>query len=101
MASTRQKGRAKEIKTRNWLLDLGYEVCLTPMPNKFSKKNDMFGLWDLIAVDNDEVRFIQVKSRKIYGKELDKYREFPVPESCTKEIWVWKKGARAPEITML
>ena len=101
MASTRQIGRKKERRTRDWLEELGYKVCLTPMPTRWQKEQDMFGLWDLIAVDSDQVRFIQVKSRKIYGKELIKYNEFPCPPNCTKEVWVWKRGARAPFIQIL
>ena len=101
MASSRQKGRNQEIKARDILLLAGYDVQLAPMPTKYSKQNDLWGLWDLAAVKHNEIRFIQVKSQMIYGIQLEPYKEWVCPDNCTKELWVFKKHAREPIIKIL
>ena len=101
MPSTRQIGRTKELKARDILVEAGYDVQLAPMPTKYSKQNDLFSLWDLIAVKHNEIRFVQVKSRKIYGIQLEPYQEWECPNNCSKEIWVFEKYARGPIIKIL
>lgn len=101
MASTRQKGRNKELAVKKMLEMVGYDVILTPMPTKYAKQQDFFGLWDVIAVDSQRIRFIQVKSRKIYGAELEPYQLWKNPPNSTKEIWVIEKGNKTPVITIL
>jgi len=103
LMSTRTKGRGNEMKAKKILEAAGYEVQLTSMGTKYNKQTDMFGLWDLIAVDSNSVRFIQVKTnRKVYGVAREKYESFRCPASCSKEIWVFMDGfPRDPVIDYL
>jgi hypothetical protein len=100
--STRTKGRKMELRTRDALIKQGYAVQVAPMPSKWSTQNDMFGLWDVVAVNGTEVRFIQVKTnRKVYGKQKAKYAAFNCPPFCTKEIWSWYDRVKEPLIVIL
>ena len=82
--------------------------------------HDLFGLWDHVGVYapfdskgeefinpfedrqiKGDVIWVQTKSRKQYGKELEKYKDFP----GQKLLFVWTKGTNGrwlpPEITVL
>lgn len=62
-----------------------------------------WGIFDIVAIGKDHVRFIQVKSSKKYNKlssykkDIDNILKFNVPEFATKELWTridrhgWKK----------
>jgi hypothetical protein len=100
--NTRQKGRRNELRAAKILEDAGYDVQLTPNPTKWSTQNDMFGLWDLMAVKHNEIRFIQVKSnRMVYGALLEPYIYWQCPPVCTKEIWVFHDRVKEPTIKVL
>lgn len=102
MVNRRQKGRRNEIKTRNALEAVGFDVILAPNPTKYSKQNDFFGLFDAIAISKNEVKLIQVKSNqtaKPYEREA--IQEFECPESCSKELWIWKDRVKQPIIKKL
>jgi Holliday junction resolvase len=49
--------------------------------------------WDVIAVRGDGVRLIQIKRSKVTGQSYSRiFREIKaieVPESVTKELWIW------------
>jgi len=96
MTSTRKIGRIKELRAKEILENAGYDVQMAPMPSRYSKQNDLWGLWDLVAVNKNEIRFIQVKSQMIYGEQLEPYQEWICPSNCTKEIWVFEKYTRQP-----
>lgn len=100
--NTREKGRRNEIRTRNVLEAAGYDVCMAPNPSKWSLENDLFGLWDLMAVSRTEIRFIQVKSNKTAGPEdREAMKLWPCPANCSKEIWVWVDRVAKPDIRIL
>lgn len=92
--NTRNKGRRAELRARDILEAAGYQVELTKSPSKWSKQQDMFGLWDLIAIRGSDVRFVQVKSnKKVYGALREPYELWECPSCCcTKEIWVFYDG---------
>ena len=99
MVNTRRKGRKNELKARDFLLGLGYLVELTKNPSRFQKQQDLFGLWDLMAIRDDGILFIQVKSnRRVYGKELARYLNFPKPPGCSLQIWTYWDRKNEPEI---
>lgn len=100
--STRAKGRRNEIKAKKILEELGYAVQLAPNPTRWSRQNDLFGLWDLIAVSGLDIRFIQVKSNTPpYGKQRKKYAAFVCPSEASKEIWVFYDRVKEPKIIQL
>jgi len=100
--NTRQKGRRNEKKAKAILEGLGYQVALTANPTKFAVEQDLFGLWDAIAVSALDIRFIQVKSNKPpYGKQKKRYASFVCPASASKEIWVFYDRVKKPTIIQL
>lgn len=100
--NTREKGRKGEIKAANLLIAKGYTVQLAPKPSKFAKQNDMFGLWDLIAVGKEEVRFIQVKVNGYASKEWKKEAlAWECPSFCTREIWRFVDRKEGVQVTLL
>lgn len=86
--NTRAKGKRNERKARKQLEEEGFQV-VAPNYSRYGY-TDFFNLWDLIAVNDKQVRFVQVKSNKndCYGKKLMKYADFPCPPNCTKEVWL-------------
>lgn len=63
---------------------LGYAVELTKMPSKFSKSQDFFGMFDLMAIkkprtvsEYKDIVFIQVKSNSTAGalKKVKEWKE--------------------------
>ena len=100
--NNRAKGRRNETKARDLLVLEGFSVQLTPMPSKFSLQNDLFGLWDLMAVSSEKIRFIQVKSNKTAPKA---WREEAIawqcPSNCTKELWIFFDRVKMPKIIVL
>lgn len=100
--NTKEKGRRNERKARDILQDMGYDVAMAPRSSFGKGNHDLFGCWDIIAVNNNEVRFIQVKSNRIpYGKQRIKYELFRCPLTCSKEIWVFYDRVKEPEIIYL
>jgi len=63
---------------------MGFRVHTT-LPAKF-QTNDLFNLWDHVAVSPEHTLWVQTKSREIYGKELEGHVDFP---SDKKFLFVW------------
>lgn len=96
------QGTKLEKRTHDYLTKQGYLVhTVKPPPAVYREVNgkkvwlatsnqDLFGMFDHIAINNNGiVIFVQTKSSKQYGKQLDIYKDFPSPY---KYIYVWKKG---------
>jgi len=66
-------------------------------------RNDLFNLWDFIAVSPKTIRFIQVSS--IYltsGSHAGKdYKGFPHPANTTIEFWRWIQKEKRFDIKVL
>jgi hypothetical protein len=62
--NTYKKGARNQLKARKYYESLGYEVEVVRY-NKFMARKDYFGLWDLICVGQDDIRFVQVKTNRI------------------------------------
>jgi len=80
------KGRRIEYLAKKILENEGYQVF---------RSAGSKGPWDLIALKDHDIRFIQVKSRPPYGKAKEK---FTPPQYHTfysrKEYWVHVKGSQ-------
>jgi len=50
---------------------------------------DIFGLFDVVAANEQEMRFIQVKSGYCPNEVREKIRACKLPPCCKKEIWMW------------
>ena len=97
----RWKGRRKELKVRDILEAAGYDVQLAPLPTRWARQNDLFGLWDVMAVNTTTIRFIQVKSRKPGPEYIEQLQMWQCPPNCTKELWVLEDRVKEPIITIL
>ena len=93
-----QKGYMLQKKTEQYLQAEGYRVhtvarpsCIRTVTGAFRRsQHDLFKLWDHIAVHEEtgEVMFVQTKSRKLYGKDLEPFINFPAKN---KRIFSWIK----------
>jgi hypothetical protein len=101
MINRRAKGRNRELKSKKLLEKQGYAVEIARQSTRYSKQNDLWGIWDLACIRYDGIRLIQVKSRKLYGKELLPYQAFRCPSNVSKELWIWTDRVKEPEIIYL
>lgn len=100
--STRSEGRRIELKCKEELEKRGWLVHLVKMPQKFSKSQDLFGIFDIFAVHKEEhislKLFVQVKKNDRYRKRtLDSLKEFKdeyLDEYDMVQLWDWKKRKR-------
>lgn len=73
------KGSRKELETIDILHSLGF-TC--------TKAGGSFGKWDIVAIDDERVLLIQVKSNRWPQQmELKRLMEGPVPEFCARLIF--------------
>lgn len=88
-----------EKKSYDILVRQGYLVE-KPIKTKWHRV-DLWGIWDLVAVNNHHIRFIQVSAKYFTSKpraDQEAMFNFPEPFNCVKEYWHWKKGAISPRI---
>ena len=96
--NTTAKGRKSEWECMKDLKKDGWEV-FSPPRTRFGKQ-DIFGLWDIIARRGEYIRFIQVKSNdtgsflKILNKEEKRYTK---QTNIGVELWV-RKNERKDKI---
>ncbi len=86
------KGRRAEYRTIKHLEKDGF-VCF--------RTAGSHGLFDVIALDDYDVYFIQVKIDCLpSSKEVEKITNSPFPKlkNCHREIWVWTTRVKEPEV---
>ena len=88
--NTRAKGNRIERKAVEALESLGFLVYrVRGSSNRFNQNNDIFGMFDLLAVKPNETMLVQVKSSQ--KPSLKPFAEFKVKyPQFNVEIWVWK-----------
>jgi hypothetical protein len=97
--------RNLEIKAMAELLEKGYSVArATLKPVKVSGKwvsaqNDFFYAFDLIAIKNNEIRFIQVtsgtkSSLSKHKKKIEENFPFSFSDTVSIELWFYYKIKR-------
>ena len=89
MIKTKAKGSRRERQVKKMLEAQGY-LC--------SKSGSSLGLFDIIAINENEVRLIQVKSSWISPAEKKRIKLLKVPPEVVKEIWIFKKGKEIKQI---
>ena len=91
MVDTREKGQRIERKAKKSLEKNNYKVHKAYMGGKYRKNRDIFNLFDLIAVKEDRIKFIQVKANQARGqKEIKEQSDFiPQADFIDIELWVW------------
>ena len=94
MVNTIRKGSYFERKAKEILERHGFVVEKTKR-SRFNR-NDFFGLFDLIAVSKETVKFIQVADRMKMKEWVARAKRFPLPANCSNEVWLYRehKGFR-------
>lgn len=109
--SNAKKGSYYKLRTKKWLEGKGYEVAfLERMMWIFTKdkttgekkmipiKRDQFGS-DLLAVNSEQIIFVQVKlNKKNVADARAEFAKHVFPSCAQKWIVVWEVRAREPEI---
>jgi len=82
-----KSGRYFENKARKELEKLGYYV---------TRSGASKGVWDLIAINNWQIRLIQIKKNQLpRPSERKQMEDFVCPKNATKECWrYYSKGRR-------
>ena len=98
---TRSKGNKNENKARKILEAAGYLVE-KKRRSRYSG-GDFFKLWDLIALNLQGWRLIQVKTNKWDSTPMEKEQMnmFAVPPHTSKEVWVFYDRVKEPKIIVL
>jgi len=100
--STTSRGKYIEKKAENKLKEEGYWVEKVKWV-KWQPK-DFFGCWDLIAVNQKHIRFIQVSAGELSDRSRQKKEQmlaFPKPPGSQKEYWHYDKRSKVFKITKL
>ena len=85
-----QKGKLFERKAYDIILQEGYWIEKARVA-KF-QPHDLFGCWDLVAVDKKNIRFIQVSTERFSSRSRanqERMMAFPKPPHTSKEYWRW------------
>jgi len=80
-----QRGYEAELRARSNLSNDGYYVM---------RSSASLTAFDLIAINREVVRLIQIKRCKnqlpSYKKDIEEIRKIRVPSCCKKELWIWR-----------
>lgn len=81
--SRKRRGYEAELRAKHDLMTEGFLVVrssasLTP--------------FDLVAIREDIIKFIQVKRQKLkgkYDKDIEQMKKIKIPINTQKELWIW------------
>lgn len=90
MVNKRTKGQRLERLTEKELQKEGYITYRVKGSTKFNKNVDIFGLFDILAINSSIKKWVQVKCQK---PDLTQFKQFKSKYLLTSdiiEIWIWK-----------
>jgi Holliday junction resolvase len=96
--STRSKGSRNELEYQRKLEGQGYITYRVKGATKFNKQVDIFGIADILAINDSEVLLVQVKTNSTSGalKQLKTWLEdHTVPSNVKLQVAVRKDGRGA------
>ena len=97
MVNLRRKARINEKRAEDELVSQGWIVeRMQYSGNIWQKRKDFFGLWDIMAMQGDKIRFIQVKTNN--HPKLQPFYEFARLYGCEHvlyEIWIWYEAGHS------
>lgn len=83
-----KKGNSRELELRRKLTNDGW-LCETKNWNRFASK-DFYGLFDILALKADNIRFIQVKSNKRHiSKAREEIKNWLESNNLTLNCEIW------------
>ena len=108
MSKATDRGKYYEAKSKKrleeggWIVEKAIPKVIWIKGRPISMHHDFFGLFDLIAVYEDQVRFIQVK---FMGENTHESGFAELREKIKKfhpggELWIWKKKGRKAELSI-
>jgi len=95
MGTTRRKGNRNQLKAIKSLEEEGYEVAKVEQKGKFVPIKDMFGLFDLVAINPSNIMFVQVTSNRphTHKEYLEFSKKYTNPDPLIIQmVWVDRKG---------
>lgn len=91
----RKSGRMFEIWCRNWLKEQGYQVHLAGKKVvKYKNRylfigDDIFGVFDILAISPQEIRLIQCSKHEAIKKRLDELKDLMwLQQKAYVELWI-------------
>ena len=93
-----------ELEKQGYVVEHSINRSLFVKGHYISLRNDLFGLWDLIGTNKQEIIFIQVSVKYMSQKKQedeDAMKAFPVPPCCRKEFWRYNRKYKRFDITIL
>lgn len=91
--SSVRKGREAEAEYKKIMEAKGYDCFKPTKAGRYSKQQDIFGVFDIICVNTEELLLVQVKLH--YKKDMAKLRAFTNHPSAIKKILavkIFRKG---------
>lgn len=95
MTSKKQKGNLLQNKVAEFYESRGYSVHNQKSVSRqirsglwISQRNDILGAFDVIATNEQEIKFIQVTGHTDLKAKLDKIAQVKLPfDKCIVEVW--------------
>lgn len=91
MVKTRKKGLRVQRKGIQELENKGYNVSVVERTGKYIAVKDLWGLFDVAAIKDNKIRFIQFKTNTTDGfvKKLEEFNKKHRINGISYELWVW------------
>lgn len=89
-----RRGRAYEYRVIRMLENTGFTAF---------RSAGSHGCADVIAVNRQQIRFVQVKCGERLASPLERetFKALPLPANATREIWHFKQARKPPLIHIL
>lgn len=86
MVNTRAKGNRNRRKIIDLLEKQGYRVAIVERTGRFIKEKDMFGLFDLVAINKyGDIKFVQVATNKPHSHKA--FKQFRNDYNQSQSDW--------------
>ena len=99
--NTRGKGIITERLAEQQLRAQGFLTYRVKGSSRFQKNQDIFGLFDILAVKPTEIKFIQVKGYKVYKSFYIPFKAFKEDYGNNFSVEVWIKYNRKKEFEVV
>lgn len=98
VSKARAKGNKNRRKTINQLEEEGFLVAIVERTGRFIFPKDMFGLFDLVAINKSSIIFVQVSTNRPHSHKSYKLFRKEIPDFIRVEQWCWYDKEKTPKI---